>query len=384
MTKRSAWIVSAVLITLGGFPTGELTAAQSLKPNILFIMSDDHAAHAVSAYGSRINQTPNIDRIATNGMLFTRCFVNNSICTPSRAAILTGKYSHKNGVTVFNPFDGRQPHVAKYLQQAGYQTAMIGKWHLFSDPTGFDYWNVLPGQGLYVNPVMIENGKTNKLTGYVSDLIADISIEWLKKRDTSKPFCLMSQPKAPHREWTPSAKYTNLFAEIDLPLPDTFNDDYQGRSRALPEATMRMEHLRKTDLKAPVPEGLSPEAEKKWRYQRYIKDYLRCVASMDENIGRLLDYLDSTGLITNTIVVYTSDQGFFLGDHGWFDKRFMYEESLRMPLVVSWPGHIKPRSTNSAMVMNIDFAPTLLEAVGAPVPKEMQGRSFLPALQGRS
>jgi len=372
-----------VLLAIVGLVLSAASLSAATKPNILFIMSDDHAAHAVSAYGSRINQTPGIDRIAKGGMLFTRCFVNNSICTPSRAAILTGKYSHKNGVTVFNPFDGKQPHVAKYLQQAGYQTAMIGKWHLFTDPTGFDYWNILPGQGLYVDPVMIENGKTNKLNGYVSDLIGDISIEWLKNRDTSKPFCLMSQPKAPHREWTSSPKYTNLFADVDLPLPDTFNDDYKGRSRALPEATMRMEHLRKTDLKAEVPPGLSPEAEKKWRYQRYIKDYLRCIASMDENVGRILDYLDQSGLATNTIVIYTSDQGFFLGDHGWFDKRFMYEESLRMPLVIRWPGHIKPSTTNNAMVMNIDFAPTLLEAAGAAVPKDMQGRSFLASMGGK-
>ena len=358
-------------------------ASAATKPNILFIMSDDHAAHALSAYGSRLNQTPNLDRIARDGMLFRNCFVNNSICTPSRAAILTGKYSHKNGVTVFNRFDGAQLHLAKYLQQAGYQTAMVGKWHLFSDPTGFDYWNVLPGQGLYNDPVMIEMGKTNKLKGYTSDLIADISIDWLRKRDPSKPFCLMSQPKAPHREWTPPAKYTNLFAGIDLPLPDTFDDDYRGRSRALPEATMRMEHLRKADLKAPVPPGLSPEQEKRWRYQRYIKDYLRCIASMDENVGRILDYLDQSGLATNTIVIYTSDQGFFLGDHGWFDKRFMYEESLRMPLLVRWPGHIRPGTKSDAMVMNIDFAPTLLEAAGVSAPKDMQGRSFVAALEGR-
>jgi hypothetical protein len=234
-----------------------------------------------------------------------------------------------------------------------------------------------------MDPVMIENGKTNKLKGYVSDLIADISIDWLKKRDPSKPFCLMSQPKAPHRQWTPPAKYTNLFADVDLPVPDTFDDDYKGRSRALPEATMRMEHLLKTDLKAPIPAGLSTEQEKHWRYQRYIKDYLRCVASMDENVGRILDYLDQTGLATNTIVVYTSDQGFFLGDHGWFDKRFMYEESLRMPLLIRWPGHIKPGTTQDAMVMNIDFAPTLLEAAGATVPGDMQGRSFFAALEGK-
>jgi arylsulfatase A-like enzyme len=362
----------------------ELSSAPALsKPNILFIMSDDHAAHAISAYGSRINQTPNIDRIASSGMLFTRCFVNNSICTPSRAAILTGKYSHKNGVTVFNRFDGTQPHLAKYLQRAGYQTAMVGKWHLFSDPTGFDYWNVLPGQGVYNDPVMIENGKTNQLKGYVSDLIADISIEWLKRRDPSRPFCLMSQPKAPHREWTPPAKLTNLFNGVEIPEPATFNDDYRGRSRALREATMRMQHLRKADLKRPLPRGLTAEQEKKWRYQRYMKDYLACVASMDENVGRILDYLEQSGLATNTIVIYTSDQGFFLGDHGWFDKRFMYEESLRMPLLIRWPGHVKAQTTNDAMVMNIDFAPTLLEAAGAPVPRDMQGRSFLAALEGK-
>ena len=382
LNTRRCRVLFLVLGLSAFIPVASLGAAPA-KPNILFIMSDDHAAHALGAYGSRINQTPNLDRIARGGMLFRNCFVNNSICTPSRAAILTGKYSHKNGVTVFNRFDGSQPHLAKYLQQAGYQTAMVGKWHLFSDPTGFDYWNVLPGQGLYVDPVMIENGKTNKLKGYVSDLIADISIEWLKKRDPSRPFCLMSQPKAPHREWTPPAKYTNLFATIDLPVPDTFNDDYRGRSRALTEATMRMEHFRRTDLKAPVPAGLSPEQEKHWRYQRYIKDYLRCIASMDENVGRILDYLDQTGLATNTIVIYTSDQGFFLGDHGWFDKRFMYEESLRMPLLIRWPGHIKPSTTNEAMVMNVDFAPTLLEAAGAPLPKDMQGRSFLAALEGK-
>lgn len=375
----------ALVFALAFVSFAATAAPAGARPNILFIMSDDHAAHALSAYGSKLMPTPNLDRIAKNGMTFSRCFVNNSICTPSRAAILTGKYSHKNGVTVFNPFDGKQPHLAKYLQQAGYQTAMVGKWHLFTDPTGFDYWNILPGQGLYVNPQMIEMGRTNKLTGYVSDLIADISIDWLKnRRDPDKPFCLMSQPKAPHREWTPSAKYTNLFADVDLPLPETFNDDYAGRSSALREATMRMEHLRKKeDLKSEIPPGLPPEAEKRWRYQRYMKDYLRCVASMDENVGRILDYLDQSGLATNTIVIYTSDQGFFLGDHGWFDKRFMYEESLRMPLLVSWPGRIKPGSKNDAMVMNIDFAPTLLEAAGAPVPADMQGRSFLAALEGR-
>jgi arylsulfatase A-like enzyme len=359
-----------------------LPARAAERPNFLFILSDDHAAHALSCYGSVINQTPNLDRIATSGMRFGNCFVVNSICTPSRAAILTGKYSHKNGVTVFNRFDGSQPHVSKFLQAAGYQTALVGKWHLFSDPTGFDYWNVLPGQGLYHDPVMIENGRTNKLKGYTSDLIGDFSLGWLKKRDVGKPFCLMMQPKAPHREWSPPAKYTNLFANTNLPLPATFNDDYATRSPAASEATMRMRDLKKTDLKAPVPEGLTAQQEKEWRYQRYIKDYLRVVQSMDDNVGRVLDYLESSGLRSNTVVIYTSDQGFFLGDHGWFDKRFMYEESLRMPLLISWPGHIKPGSLNDAMVLNVDFAPTLLELACLPVPADMHGRSFAPMLRG--
>src|SRR6185503_7649461 len=345
-------------------PSPGQTAAE--RPNLLFILSDDHAAHALSCYGSKINQTPHLDRIAAAGMRFANCFVVNSICTPSRAAILTGKYSHKNGVTVFNRFEGSQPHLAKYLQAAGYQTALVGKWHLFSDPTGFDYWNVLPGQGLYHDPVMIENGRTNKLKGYASDLIADLSLDWLRTRDATKPFCLMMQPKAPHREWSPPAKWTNLFAGKVLPLPETFNDDYSTRSPAAAEATMRMRDLKKTDLKAPVPAGLTQQQEKEWRYQRYIQDYLRVVASMDENVGRVLDYVESSGLRSNTVVIYTSDQGFFLGDHGWFDKRFMYEESLRMPLLISWPGHIRAGSSNEAMVLNVDFAPTLLELAGLP------------------
>jgi len=361
-------------------PSPGQTAAE--RPNLLFILSDDHAAHALSCYGSKINQTPHLDRIAAAGMRFANCFVVNSICTPSRAAILTGKYSHKNGVTVFNRFEGSQPHLAKYLQAAGYQTALVGKWHLFSDPTGFDYWNVLPGQGLYHDPVMIENGRTNKLKGYASDLIADLSLDWLRKRDATKPFCLMMQPKAPHREWSPPAKWTNLFAGKVLPLPETFNDDYSTRSPAAAEATMRMRDLKKTDLKAPVPAGLTQQQEKEWRYQRYIQDYLRVVASMDENVGRVLDYVESSGLRSNTVVIYTSDQGFFLGDHGWFDKRFMYEESLRMPLLISWPGHIRAGSSNEAMVLNVDFAPTLLELAGLPVPADMQGRSFAPMLRG--
>lgn len=353
-------------------------------PNFVFIMSDDHAAHAMSCYGSKINQTPHLDRIAKNGMRFSNCFVNNSICTPSRAAILTGKYSHINGVTVFNRFDGSQRHVAKILRDGGYQTAMIGKWHLFSDPTGFDYWNVLPGQGRYYDPVMIEMGKTNTLKGYVTDVITDLSIAWLKRRDPAKPFMLFCHHKAPHREWTPGPKHTNLYENVNIPEPVTFNDDYSGRSRAAAEATMRIERdLRKTDVKQAPPAGLAGEALKKWYYQRYIKDYLRCIASIDDNVGRLLDYLEQSGLAKNTVVIYTSDQGFFLGEHGWYDKRFMYEESLRMPLLVSFPGTIKSGSVSDAMVLNVDFAPTLLELAGLPAPADMQGRSMAPLLRGR-
>ena len=369
------WLFLLIVVSVG----------RAAQPNFVFIMSDDHAAHAMSCYGSKINQTPNLDRIARSGMRFSNCFVNNSICTPSRAAILTGKYSHINGVTVFNRFDGSQPHVAKYLQQAGYQTAIIGKWHLFSNPTGFDYWNVLPGQGRYNNPVMIEMGRTNTMKGYVTDIIADLSIDFLKRRDPTKPFMLFCHHKAPHREWTPGPKHTNLYDNVDIPEPVTFNDGYATRSRAASEATMRIDrNLTRTDVKQAPPSGLSDAELKHWHYERYIKDYLRCVASVDENVGRLLDYLEESGLAKNTVVIYTSDQGFFLGDHGWYDKRFMYEESLRMPFVISFPGLIRPGSVNEAMILNVDFAPTLLDLAGAKIPADMQGRSIVPLLRGKA
>jgi arylsulfatase A-like enzyme len=348
-------------------------------------MSDDHAAHAVGAYGSRINATPNIDRIARDGMRFDRCFAVNSICTPSRAAILTGKYSHSNGVPVFNRFDGSQPTVAKYLQAAGYHTGIVGKWHLGSDPTGFDYWSILPGQGVYLDPVLIEMGTRKKMTGYVTDIIADLSIEFLKKRPRDKPFLLFTHNKAPHRSWVPDAKHAKLYEDAEIPAPATFDDDYSGRSSAAREATMRIDRdLTPTDLKVPPPEGLSPDARKKWNYQRYIKDYLRCVASIDDNVGRLLDSIEAEGLRESTVVVYTSDQGFFLGDHNWFDKRFMYEESIRMPFLVRYPGRVAAGSACERLVLNVDFAPTLLELAGLPIPSDIQGRSFVPLLDGKT
>jgi len=347
-------------------------------------MADDHAAQAISAYGSRVNKTPHIDRLAREGMRLNHCFVTNSICTPSRACILTGKYSHVNGVPVFNRFDGSQPTLAKYLQAAGYYTGMIGKWHLGSEPTGFDYWNILPGQGLYYNPVLIEMGQRKKHPGYATDLITDFSLEFLKNRPKEKPFFLMCHHKAPHRPWQPDEKHARLFENVQAPAPKTFDDDYATRSDAAREATMRIDRdLAATDLKKTPPAGLSEAELKKWKYERFMQDYLACVASIDDNVGRLLDYLDQNGLSENTIVIYTSDQGFFLGEHGWFDKRFMYEESLRMPFLIRWPGHVKPGSVNEGMILNVDFAPTLLAAAGQEAPADMQGRSFLPLLRGQ-
>ncbi|MBI1923702.1 sulfatase [Candidatus Poribacteria bacterium] len=362
------------------------------KPSILFIMSDDHATQAMSCYGSRINATPHIDRIAQRGMRFHNCFCTNSICTPSRANILTGQYSHRNGVkTLADKFDGRNPHVAKMLQADGYQTAIIGKWHLghggIHDPTGFDYWNVLPGQGLYHNPELIDKDGKKVYHGYVTDIITDLSLAWLRHRDKERPFFLMCHHKAPHRPWNSDEKHAQMYEGFDIPQPETFNDDYANRANAAREAKMRIERdLNDRDLKietlGPPPEGLTPEALKNWKYQRYIKEYLRCVASIDDNVGRLLDYLDAEGLTEDTIVIYTSDQGFFLGEHGWCDKRFMYEESLRMPFVVRYPREIKAGSSCDAIALNVDFAETFLDYAGLPIPDDMQGSSLRPLFNG--
>jgi arylsulfatase A-like enzyme len=358
------------------------------RPNFLFIMSDDHASHAMSCYNSRINETPALDRIAEGGMRFDNCFCTNSICTPSRAVILTGTYNHVNQVTTLaTKMDGRLLTFPKLLRKAGYQTAIVGKWHLghggIHDPTGFDYWNVLPGQGLYHNPVMIEMGEEKTIQGYATDLITDYSLKWLRGRDASKPFCLFCHHKAPHRPWEPDEKHATMYDDMDIPEPETFDDDYSNRARAAAEAKMRIDRdLTPRDLKQPVPEGLTPKEEKSWKYQRYIKDYLRCIASVDDNVGRLLDYLDREGLSEDTVVIYTSDQGFFLGDHGWYDKRFMYEESLRMPFIIRYPREIEPGTINADMILNVDFAPTFLDYAGIDIPEAMQGSSFRPLLKG--
>ncbi len=361
------------------------------KPNILFIMSDDHASHAMSCYGSRINQTPNLDRIAREGMRFDNCFCTNSLCEPSRAGILTGTYNHVNGVTTIGAhLDNRLENVAKILQRDGYQIAVIGKWHLGQGeahwPTGFDYWNILQGQGPYFDPEMVRNGEKVQYSGYTTDLITDLSLDWLKGRDRERPFFLMYHHKAPHRHWEPDDKHAQLYEDVDIPEPPTFDDDYSNRAHAAREARMRVaDDLNELDLKQPVPEGLNAAEEKSWKYQRYIKDYLRCVASIDDNVGRVLDYLEEEGgAVEDTIVIYTSDQGFFLGDHGWYDKRFMYEESLRMPFIIRYPREIEAGSVCEEMMLNVDFAPTWLDCAGIDIPDHMQGRSCRPLLNGET
>jgi len=319
-------------------------------------------------------------------MRFDNCFCTNSICTPSRAAILTGQYSHINGVKTLNDkIDPQHENVAKDLQAAGYQTAMIGKWHLVTNPAGFDFWRILPGQGVYHDPVFIDmDGTRKKHAGYVTDLIADFSLEWMKARDKNRPFFLMCHHKAPHRPWDPDEKHMSMFTGT-IPEPDSILDKFEHRSKGAANATNKIgQNMVKTDTKVDPPPGLDYAGLRHWAYQRYMQDYLRCVASVDDNVGRVLDFLDAEKLADNTIVIYTSDQGFFLGEHGFFDKRYMYEESLRMPFVVRYPGVVKPKSVNKDMVLNIDFAPMFLDFAGKPTPREMQGRSFRPLLEGRT
>jgi arylsulfatase A-like enzyme len=394
------------------FSLGIFATAYATPPNILYIMSDDHAAQSISTYGSKVNQTPNLDRIAKEGMRLDDCFCVNSICTPSRVTILTGKYSHLNGVPVFNRFDGSQPTVAKYLQAAGYHTGMIGKWHLGSDPTGFDEWHILIGQGTYFDPIFINpNGRTQS-KGYATDVITDMAIDFIKNRPKDKPYFLMCHHKAPHRNWQPDEVHKAMFANRTIPEPSTLHDDYATRTDAIRECTQKVFlDLTRRDLKLEPPADLTgreriqwldvkpTEIQTKvdgkdvtltgdalniWKYQRYMQDYLACVQSIDDNVGRLLDWLDKNGLSSNTIVIYTSDQGFFLGEHGLFDKRFIYEDSIHMPFLIRWPGVIKPGSTQSALAINPDFAPTFMDIAGLPMPADMQGRSFLPLLKGQT
>ena len=418
--------------TIGYCSFGILASCASREatpPNIIFIMSDDHAYQAVSAYNYRLKDvapTPHIDRIAEQGMRFDRCLVTNSICGPSRATILTGKYSHLNGFVANvgrdRHFDGTQQTFPKLLREAGYTTVMIGKWHLGSQPTGFDHWDILPGQGHYYNPDFINEEGTYNVHGYVSDIITDKTIEWISNReDKDAPFMVMMHHKAPHREWEPGPKYLDHFKGVEFPEPVNLFDDYSGMGAAAREQDMSIEHTFRldADLKMwgadasggpysrtlgrldeeqrrlwdqtyePIREEFertNPQGEDlvRWKYNRYLYDYLACIRSVDESVGRVLDFLEESGLDENTIVIYTSDQGFYLGEHGWFDKRFMYEESYRTPLVVQWPGRIRAGSVNTDIVSNLDFAQTFLEVAGMPDPEDMQGRSLLPLLLGET
>jgi arylsulfatase A-like enzyme len=382
-------------------------------PNIVFIFSDDHAYQAISAYNDsrRLIDTPHIDRLAREGMRFDRCVVPNSICGPSRASVLTGKYSHLNGFynNSNSRFDGSQTTFPNLLRSAGYQTAVFGKWHLVSDPTGFDEWQILPGQGVYYDPPMIHNGRRVQHSGYTTDIITELSLDWLKNRDKSKPFLLMCQHKAPHREWLPAIRHLGHDHDRRYPEPFTLFDDYSGRGQAERDQDMTIaKTITAIDLKLTPPKGLTPEDRRawdayyeprnaafraaglqgkdlvSWKYQRYMHDYLGCVKAVDESVGRLLKFLDDEGSSSETIVVYSADQGFYLGEHGWFDKRWIFEESLRAPLLVRWPGVVKPGSATSSLVSNIDFAETFLDAAGLPIPAEMQGRSLVPILKGQT
>ena len=399
---------------------------EPVRPNIVYIMTDDHGYQAVSAYGSGLNKTPNLDRIADEGIIFRNSFVCNSICAPSRAALLTGKHSHANGqIDNRVRFDSSQVTFPKLLQEAGYQTALIGKWHLRSEPTGFDFWSILPGQGSYYNPDFIEMGRTCRQTGYATTIITDKAIEWLQQRDTAKPFCLLVHHKAPHRNWMPDTIDFDLYDGAVFPVPDNFFDSYEGRqAAALQEMGISKDLRMSYDLKITGADGdsltqtekdyiwylenrMTPEQRAAWlreydsisreflsgrpegdalalyKLNRYLTDYLRTIESVDRNTGRLLDYLGSAGLLENTLVVYTSDQGFYLGEHGWFDKRFMYEESFRTPLMMRLPSSLSAHGDISEMVQNIDYAPTFLELAGVKPPADMQGVSLLPLLRGK-
>lgn len=391
------------------------TSAQK-RPNILIIVSDDHAYQTISAYGSKLMQTPAIDRIAKEGVVFKKAYVTNSICGPSRAVILTGKYSHKNGFkdNEHSRFDSSQNTFIKELTKSGYLTAWIGKWHLETQPQGFSFWQILPGQGQYYNPDFIMmDGNRKRFDGYVSNVIEDVAEDWLDRRDTAKPFCLVIGHKATHRTWVPDTTDMGRFDDVEFPLPQNFYDNYAGREAArVQDMTIDKTMLLGYDLKmlsfsknkegwyermnaaqkakfnsyyGPIEEdlkkrNLSGKKLVEWKYQRYMKDYLSTAASLDRNIGRTLAYLDKHNLADNTIVIYVSDQGFYMGEHGWFDKRFMYEESFRTPMVMRYPGVIKPGTENAGFVMNLDIAPTILQAAGVKAPGDMQGISFLPLL----
>jgi arylsulfatase A-like enzyme len=412
---RPALAVLLILLAVAVVPG--LADAQQERPNIVFLFSDDHAAHALSAYrehlqyGARLPETPTLDRLAAEGMLFTNAFVTNSICVPSRAAVLTGQYGHLTGVmTNQDPLHPDTETFPRLLRDGGYRTALFGKWHLRTEPVGFDRHEVLVGQGPFYNPILITGADSVRHTGYTTDIITGRALEWLDGiRDDDRPFLLMLHYNAAHRYWDPGPEQLALFRDTVLPEPPTFWDDGEGRASGFRQQEMEIgRDLFDRDLKLEQPANLTPDQLRlwaswydpenqrlealglagddlvRWKYQRYIADYMRVVLGMDAAIGRILDYLDTAGLADNTVVVYTSDQGFFLGDRGWFDKRWMYEESLRTPLIVRWPGVVEPRSVNTDLVMNLDFAHTFLDLAGLPPADGMQGASLIPLFRGET
>jgi len=434
MIKCSAWAGLLLFLQIS-FAFGQQKGVPN-RPNIIFIMSDDHAYQAISAYDRRLIETPNIDRIAKMGMLFTQASVTNSICAPSRATILTGKHSHLNGkIDNHFPFDTTNVTFPQILQQAGYQTAMFGKLHFGNNPKGFDQFKILPDQGAYYNPDFITKNEGNiRVQGYVTDIVTDMTLEWLKKeRKPGQPFLLMYLHKAPHRSWLMAERHLDEFTSKTFPEPATLYDDYSGRASPAAEAEMNIlhhmswsgdnkvfpevmdelgiaeigfdkrryeyensrfnpsqaENFRKAyskvneDFKKAYP-SMTDKQKMKWKYQRYMQDYLGTIKAVDENVGRLLDFLEANNLMENTIIVYTSDQGFYLGEHGWFDKRFVYDQSFKTPLLIAWPGTTKPGSRCDELVQNLDFAQTFLEAAGVKAPADMQGESLVPLLKGQT
>ena len=351
------------------------------RPNIVFVLTDDHAAHSIGCYGSVVNETPRIDEVAEHGWRFDNCFVTNSLCTPSRASILTGSYSHVNGVySLYTPLDASQTTFISQLKASGYRTAMVGKWHMGHgaghDPDGFDYWDVLPGQGDYWDPTFISPDGRRTVEGYATDIITDLAIDWVDQLVGDDPWCVLVWHKAPHRPWEPKPEHRALY-EDPRPIPSTFWDDYSTRSASVRRVAMRVaDHLNTDDLKDDPPAGLTYEELAVWKYQVYMRDYLACVHSVDENVGRLIDWLRERGDFDDTMLVYSSDQGFFLGDHGWFDKRLMFDESLRMPFLLSYPNAVSAGGRHDGLVSNGDMAQTILEAAGVEPGERMQGRSF--------
>lgn len=433
LKTTSGMLAPALMLTACG-GTGQQQGYMQGKPlNIIHIMTDDHSYQTISAYGhvlGKLAPTPNIDRLANEGMLFRQAFVENSLSTPSRACLMTGLYSHQNGQRQLGKgIDTTKTFFSEILQQHGYQTGVVGKWHMQCEPKGFDYYAVFRDQGEYYNPVVKTketNGEYVREEGYATVLTTDHALEFLDNRDPSKPFCLLVHHKAPHRNWMPDSDYLTLYDDVEFPLPETFYDDYQTRCDAASTQEMRIDdHMTLTyDLKVEGLEDVAPYNKKwlgsmenalsrmtpeqraawdkaysrrieeflktkpqgdelvRWKYQAYLQDYLRCIKSVDEQVGRLLDYLEKNGLMENTVVVYTSDQGFYMGEHGWFDKRFMYEESMRTPLIIRYPGKTKPHSECTVLTQNIDYAPTYLDIAGVEKPEYMVGTSLVPLLDG--